>query len=115
MAQSYPISNHVYSRLAAPSISEPHPQTPREPWRSTFASRLSFRCVPEPQEYLLYPEKLGPEFYGGPAGVISFRSETPYLRGKWGPRELNPRKIPLAPSSGDRETNETRVQGFHFH
>jgi hypothetical protein len=25
---------------------------------------------PSPEEYLLYPEKLGPEFYGGPVGVI---------------------------------------------
>lgn len=25
---------------------------------------------PEPEEFLLYPEKTGPEFYGGPVGVI---------------------------------------------
>jgi integrase len=25
---------------------------------------------PGPDEYLLYPEKLGPEFYGGPVGTI---------------------------------------------
>jgi integrase len=25
---------------------------------------------PEPEEYLLYPEKIGPEFYGGPLGTI---------------------------------------------
>lgn len=25
---------------------------------------------PEPKEFLLYPEKTGPEFYGGPIGVI---------------------------------------------
>ena len=26
--------------------------------------------APTPEEYLLYPEKLGPEFYGGPVGTI---------------------------------------------
>jgi integrase len=26
--------------------------------------------VPDPDEYLLYPERLGPEFYGGPVGLI---------------------------------------------
>ena len=26
--------------------------------------------APDPEEHLLYPEKLGPEFYGGPVGVI---------------------------------------------
>lgn len=26
--------------------------------------------APTPEEHLLYPEKLGPEFYGGPVGTI---------------------------------------------
>jgi integrase len=62
---------------------------------------------PGPEEYLLYPEKLGPEFYGGPVGVIwenrmSGLSATAMHR--WWTRRLQDAGLPHRPMHEARHT-----------
>ena len=62
---------------------------------------------PSPEEYLLYPEKLGPEFYGGPVGVIweNRTSEpSPTAMHRWWTRRLEVAGLPHRPMHEARHT-----------
>jgi integrase len=62
---------------------------------------------PGPEEYLLYPEKLGPEFYGGPVGVI-WENRTTELSAtavhRWWTRRLQDAGLPHRPMHEARHT-----------
>jgi integrase len=62
---------------------------------------------PSPEEYLLYPEKLGPEFYGGPVGVI-WENRTSELSStamqRWWTRRLEDAGLPHRPMHEARHT-----------
>jgi integrase len=67
--------------------------------------------APSPDEFLLYPEKLGPEFYGGPVGVIwedttSGLSATAMHR--WWVKRLREAGIPHRPMHEARHTATTQ-------
>ena len=63
---------------------------------------------PDPEEYLLYPERFGPEFYGGPVGLIwedRFRPLSPTAMHRWWRKVVDrPASVPLhahRPPHGD--------------
>ncbi len=62
---------------------------------------------PDPDEFLLYPEKLGPEFYGGPVGVI-WEKRTTGLSStalhRWWARRLQDAGLPHRPMHEARHT-----------
>jgi integrase len=67
---------------------------------------------PSSEEFLLYPEKLGPEFYGGPVGVIweNCTSElSPTAMHRWWTRRLENAGLPHPPT---REARHTAVTEF---
>jgi integrase len=62
---------------------------------------------PSPEEYLLYPEKIGPEFYGGPVGTIweDWLKQLPSTAmHRWWSRCLEPAGIPHRPMHEARHT-----------
>jgi integrase/recombinase XerD len=62
---------------------------------------------PTPDEYLLYPEKLGPEFYGGPLGVIWEDRSKPLsstAMHRWWSKCLQRAEIPHRPMHEARHT-----------
>lgn len=66
---------------------------------------------PSPDEFLLYPEKIGPEFYGGPVGVIweSRTSEmSPTALHRWWTRRLKDAGLPHRPMHEARHTAITQ-------
>jgi hypothetical protein len=62
---------------------------------------------PAPDEFLLYPEKLGPEFYGGPVGVIwenRLGELSPTAMHRWWTKRLRDAGIPHRPMHEARHT-----------
>ena len=66
---------------------------------------------PSPDEFLLYPEKIGPEFYGGPVGVI-WESRTSEMSltatHRWWTRRLKDAGLPHRPMHEARHTAITQ-------
>jgi integrase len=66
---------------------------------------------PSPDEFLLYPEKIGPEFYGGPVGVIweNRTSEmSPTAMHRWWTKRLKEAGLPHRPMHEARHTAITQ-------